>query len=191
MKRHILSYIVCILIASTAFFIGRISTQKQYEKKIDEIINIYTGDSVEPEVSNYDVTVLSSENADIADVYGKQTDILSIAGPKKVFARFSATGCRPCIDTLTDALLKFSAENPDWHINLLIDNILQRDMYVLSKEFGPSFSLYSTGSAMADTGSDISPVMFRLTEDGKIFRHFTCSPDHPERTLNYTECISL
>lgn len=191
MKKYIITGLSCILIASATFFIGRISAQKQYEKKIDDIINIYTGDSFGPDETNYDGLILSAENTDIADVYGQNTDISDLGGSKKVCARFSATGCRPCIDTLTEALLAFAEKNPDWHINLLIDNILQRDMYVLSKEFGPSFSLYSTGPAMADTGSDITPVVFRLTEDGKIFRHFTCNPDKPERTQNYTESIAL
>lgn len=191
MKKYIIPGLTYILIASAAFFIGRISVQKQYEKKIDDIINIYAGDALETDETIYDGQTLSTENTDIADVYGHTADIHNLSGDKNVCARFSATGCRPCIDTLTETLLEFAQSNPEWRINILIDNILQRDLYVLSKELGPSFSLYSTGPAMADTGSDISPVVFRLTEDGKIFRHFTCSPNKPERTRNYIESIAL
>ena len=69
MKKYIITGLSCILIASATFFIGRISAQKQYEKKIDDIINIYTGDSFGPDETNYDGLILSAENTDIADVY--------------------------------------------------------------------------------------------------------------------------
>ncbi len=189
MKKNITTILICVLMAVAAFYIGRISLQKHYERKIEEIVNIYYDKSDESDVApDYDGKIVA---IDLCDVYGKKVDIDSISGKRNVCARFSATGCRPCIDTLTDALQAFVESNPDWHVNLLIDNIYQRDMYVLSKEFGPSFSLYSTGASMGDTGSDISPVMFRVTPEGKIFRHFICSPDYPERTYDYVSTIGL
>ncbi len=191
MKSTIIWIVICVLTLLCGFQLGFMISGKKYEKKLDEVINIYTTDDETAEYtpSFHEGLQLDSTNCKIYDIHGNDIAVGTLSAPKNICARFSATGCRPCIDTLTESLKAFSKSNPDWHINLLIDNIALRDIYVLSKEYGPSFSLYSTDDTNIDLGSSISPIIFCLSPDKKIYRHFTCAPDAPERTKAYVESI--
>lgn len=192
MKNALVQVLIYALLLLAGYQLGRYLTKKHYEKQIDEIVTIYTGEDKSDIVYGAaEGLELNSENAVIVDVEGNNADISVLSAPKNLCARFSATGCRPCIDTMTSALQAFAAENPDWHINLLIDNIPLRDMYVLSKEFGKSFSLYSADRVSAELGNEVSPVIFRVSPEGRVFRHFTCSPDAPERTRAYVATAAL
>lgn len=195
MKKNLFYSIIAVLLCSAAFCIGCVYTTQKYKKEVEGIINMYASDEYEDAMQMqekiYDGLILDNNNMPISDTRGNEIDISTLGGSKSIIARFSATGCPPCINTLLESLQTFAEKNPTWHINLLIDNIALRDLFVMSKEYGPSFSLYSTTESAVDTGSSISPVVFRITPEGKIFRHFTCNPNYPEYTFNYAESISL
>lgn len=189
MKKFLIQAASIILLLFAGYQIGHLVSKKQFNKELDDIVNIYAEETTEDDY--IDGLVLTRNNADISDAEGKRVDISRLAAANNVCARFSASGCRPCIETLTNALQDFTITHPDWHVNLLIDNIPLRDLYVLSKEFGKSFSLYSADNISADLGSQTSPVVFRITPDGTVYRHFKCDPEHPDRTINYVASIDL
>lgn len=193
MKNALIQIGIILLAALCGYQADNIITEKEYNKKIEEIITIYTDDEAEQPATNY-VNVyegmdIAENSGFITDANGKSYNLQTLSGPKTICARFSANGCRPCIDTLTEALKDFASANPDWRINLLIDNVPLRDLFVMSKEFGSGFTLYSAAN-MPYIGNETNPVMFRVSQDGKIYRHFTCASDMPERTRTYVRLIT-
>lgn len=193
MKKALVYTAVGILIFILGYQTGQLMMKKDCDRKLEEVVNIYTSADISSEDSAagsaFDGLDISSDT--LLDCTGKAVAVSSLPGGKCIYAEYSNTGCRPCIDFLTAQLREFAARNPDWHICLIVDAIPVRDLYVLSKEFGPSFTLYSSERLETDLGSEVSPVMFRLDKDGKVFRHFTCSPDDHGRTADYISHITL
>lgn len=195
MKTTVLKVIICLLLMLAAFQLGYLLAKQRYVKEINSIVEMYAGEVPEEEpvafVNQCEGLLLDSASFDIRDVNGAVVDYKDLAGDKSLCARFSASGCRPCTDNLIANLKEFAHVHPDWHINLLIDGMPLRDMYVYSKEFGPTFSLYSADNIRHDFGSRVSPVIFRVNREGRLYRHFTCSPGAPERTAAYMSSVLL
>ena len=195
MKKTLVYTAVGILIFILGYQTGHFVTKKNCDRKLEEVVNIYTSSDISAEDNDgtsgsiFDGLDISGDT--LLDCTGKTVAVSSLPGGKCIYAEYSNTGCRPCIDFLTAQLREFAAQNPDWHISLIVDAIPVRDLYVLSKEFGPSFTLYSSERLETDLGSEVSPVMFRLDKNGKVFRHFTCSPDDHGRTADYISHITL
>lgn len=103
-------------------------------------------------------------------------------------ARVSATGCRPCVDALTSALKQMATSNPSRKVALLIKNLPARDVYVLSKEFGPQFKLVLADKLPTDFGDGSTPYMFQLT-DGRVADAFVCSYGDAARTANHVASL--
>ena len=194
MKNLILQLLIILCALLLGYQGGKMLTQKECNKRIDEIVTLYTSDdddeSGKSAVNLFEGMVLSDSCGYLVNAANEKVNIKSLPTAKNVFARYSATGCRPCIETLLGTLRTFADQNPDWHVNLLIDNIPLRDLYVLSKEFGSNFTLYSTENFNVGLGSEVSPVMFRISPSGRIYRHFTCVSDMPELTRAYVESIT-
>ena len=188
--KYLYQIIGALLVALAAFQIGRISAKKDCERRIDEVVAIYSAEEADA-VTSFDKVVLAPDSAVLLSPTGEKIPLRVLASPRNVTARYSATGCPLCIDVLLEELRKFTTTHPEWHINLLIDNMPPRDLYVFSKEFDSSFSLYSADALSVDLGSDISPVVFRVDKDGGVYRHFTCSSDAPELTERYVATIDL
>lgn len=191
MKKSIITIIIAVLFLFAGYQIGHVVSKKKFDKELEEIATLYSEDIDATEDKYFDGINLNAENADIVDATGKHIDIRELGKPKNICTRFSATGCRPCIDTLTSSLQTFVMEHPQWHVNMIIDDIPLRDLYVLSKEFGPNFSLYSAANVTAELNDGPSPAVFRLSPEGTVYRHFACNPQYPERTKIYVSAIAV
>lgn len=120
---------------------------------------------------------------------GESISPASISGEKILVARFSASACRPCVNALTASLNKFASTHPDWHIVLMLKNIQLRDLYVMAPDFGPQFSLYACDVLPVDFDNADTPVLFRVSDDGRIRDHFTCRYGSYDRTDDFLNSL--
>lgn len=129
--------------------------------------------------------LLPSDSIELKDYSGNRVPLDSLIAAGGLIARYSANGCRPCINSLTEALKAYAAENPDSTVWLLIKDIMPRDLYVKSSEYNAQFRLLSCDYMPLDFNDAETPVMFRLDGQGRVRAHFTCRYGAPERNRQY------
>lgn len=192
MKKGIYIAIIIALIGLACFQLGRITAPRASLQTNDNLspydeIELYDGEDFEAFVSDK-FTGMTIDPAlwEAVDHKGRTVSLDSLGGDSTIFARYSASGCRPCIDALL-AALKLKAEvNSGYKFVLLIKNIPLRDLYVLNAEYGQQFKLLSCDNLPIDFNSAETPVAFRINNH-TISEHFTCRYGYHERTNKYIE----
>lgn len=92
-------------------------------------------------------------------------------------ARYSASGCRPCIEKTMEMLMEHGVENPSDSIIVLIAGCPPRDLNVFAAQYGRRFRFYGADSFPLDFDGGISPVVFRLGPDGIVSDHEVVKTD--------------
>lgn len=141
-------------------------------------------DDFEAHVSNHFLGMKVDSNFTAFDYKGNPVILSTLANKNTIFARYSNSGCRPCIETLLTALKSKAEISKTAHIILIIKGISPRDLFVSEAEFGPFFSLLAAEQLPIDFNSAETPVVFTV-ENQKINKHFTCRFADAERTHNY------
>lgn len=194
MKKGIYLAIIIVLVGLACFQLGRLSAPRNAEQtkptvNLYDEIELYDGDDFEAFVSNK-FTGMTVEPAlwQAVDHKGRTVGLDSLGGDSTIFARYSASGCRPCIDALLGALKHKAEVDSGYKFVLLIKNIPLRDLYVLSAEYGPQYKLLSCDKLPIDFNSAETPVAFRINNHA-ISEHFTCRYGNHERTNNYIDSL--
>lgn len=190
MKHKALLIIGGLLLFCLGLQVGRYTTTRAQESKnaSNELPSALTDD--ETEISTEcNGTVLNYDSLNIVNYKGEPIPISALQSSKTLIARYSATACRPCLNALSTSLHNFADSNPDWKIILLISRIQLRDLYVMSREFGPSFELLACNTIPIDFDNGDTPVIFRIGEDNVVYDHFTCRYGDYKRTDNYLSSL--
>lgn len=192
MKKGIYIAIIIVLIGLACFQLGRLSAPWGVAQAKDNLnpyeeIEMYDGDDFEAFVSDkFRGMTVDPALWQAVDYKGRTVSLDSLGGDSTIFARYSASGCRPCIDALLDALKHKAEDNPGYNFVLLIKNIPLRDLYVLNAEYGQQFKLLACDKLPIDFNSAETPVAFRINNH-TISEHFTCRYGYHERTNKYIE----
>lgn len=203
MKTKILYTVAALLALLLAFQIGRISAgqpssagdepemRTREDAEGDDSGYFYPEDydDFEAYISNRFEGMPTGRSFVATDANGGTVALDTLASPTTVFARYLATGCRPCIDAMVDALKLYVRKDPSARAVVLIKNVALRDLYVLNKELGHQFVLLSADRLPTDFNDGETPYMFRIAEN-RIADHFTCRYGDGERTKNYVEQIN-
>lgn len=136
MKKVFLYFVITVLIFclgwQTSRLFNRQNSQGVLEKSMQHSIQSYDD---EAEISaELNGILLDPDSTILLDYQGRRVPVDSLIAISGIIARYSATGCRPCINSLTESLQQYAAENPDSTIWVLIKNIALRDLYVMAPE---------------------------------------------------------
>lgn len=194
MKNTILLIIAFVLVFLAGFQVGRLTVKPEEETRTVAVEQAQSVDEEDPgEYDDYEAYMSNKYEgmrleggATAKDYKGRDIRLDTIGGNKTLFARYSSSGCRPCIDGLIEPLKKYGAEHPDWRIVVLIKGIALRDVYVQNKEMRDNFLLLSTDRLPMDFNEADTPYAFQIV-DGKIKNHFLCRYGEPERTEDYVK----
>lgn len=190
MKTKILYVVAFLLVLAAGFQIGRLSMRGEASTAPAEQTAAVAEEEEEEDYDDFEAYIsnkyegMDITGAEVFDYKGNPVSLASLTSPTTIFARYSNSGCRPCIDALLDALATSVAANPKLKVVILVKNMAMRDIYVYDKDLGENYSVYSADRLPLDFNQGETPYSFRVV-DGKIKDHFTCRYGEPERTTDY------
>jgi len=195
MKKNILLAVIGILLFCCGFQLANImdkhkEPQHTPETEAQTDIQDFAEIDEEAEISNECNGITLADSIQICDYKSTAMKLVQLAEPHTLFARFSATACRPCLDALLASLENFAAEHPNWSIVMLISNIQLRDLYVMQPQFGPQFRMLACDNLPIDFNDGDTPVLFRIDAGGRIYDHFTTRYGDYNRTDTYLKNLT-
>lgn len=187
MKQFILMALAAVLLVALGFQTGRIVERRNAAPAAAEEHSTPAAAINEEEETSMECngTLFTAENAKILNYKGEEVALGSLAGDSTVIARFSSTACRPCLDALASSVKAFAAEHPGKRVAMIVRNMGLRDLFVLSKDFGPNVNFYACDTLPVDFDNGDTPALFQLKENGRVYNHFTCRYGDYGRTDRY------
>lgn len=191
MKRILLQMLTAVLLVALGFQIGRMTCSPEHVRDSASSAADSAPAIDEEALTSWECngTRIDNGTTAILNYKGENAGADVLRGDSIVIARFSASSCKPCVNALTASLRKFADTHPERHIVLLLKGVALRDLYVMAPQFGPQFTLLSCDSLGTDFDGAETPVVFRLSADGRVRDHFTCRYGDYARTDLYLEAI--
>lgn len=189
MKKTITLIIAGILLFCLGFQVSELREKHAEKNQAEAEIEPTTADDIdiEAEISAEFEGALLTDSVSIVNYKGERIDLSTLSGDSVLVARFSTSACRPCVNALTASLQRFTQSHPDRRVIILLKNVQLRDLYVMSPDFVPQFSLYACDQLPIDFENANTPVLFKVSSDGKVTDHFTCRYGDYERTDKYLQ----
>ena len=190
MKRAFLYLAIAVLLGTAVWKAFSLSKMSDYDDDTFEQANIFYDDFDADAISKLLIGLKVDSSETIENYKKERFSIGEIASSYDVIARFSATGCRPCIDTLMDRVMKLHSKKKHYKIEVIIGNMPHRDLYVNSQQYKNEISFFKADSLSFDLADHVeSPYVFQLDKDGKILNHFVCRYGDTEELDKYMETI--
>lgn len=175
MKKILYTAAVAVLVIFLIIQIVSVIKGRHYDDTLiinQNNVNFTIEDVVEQEISYFIEEIpINTDAILICDFRGDSIPLSNAIGKgnKAHLVRFSATGCRPCIQHIMEDLIVYGNNNPTDTIIVIIANVFHRDLNVFSAQYNRRFLFYSADILPIDYYS--SPYIVDVEKNGTLSNH--------------------
>ncbi len=185
MKKTLFIVAVIALIAIAVWQLSMLCSNKESKPEVAEEESITALDIIAMEHDAISEALegvpLNTSAITITDFRGNPLSLSDAigAGKSALIARFSATGCRPCVERLMAGLEDFCNSHPDSDTTVIVvaASVYARDLNVFEAQYSRKMRFFGAEEFPLDFGEAISPYSFFVDDKGVISEHTILTND--------------